>query len=230
MSDARRRAVETVAAGLGHAFKDPSLLEQALTHPSAGSGQRTYASYQRMEFLGDRVLGLVVSESLYRRYPEAGEGELSKRHHALVEGSVCARVAERLDVGPALLMGGGQRARIRVSEAVLGDACEALIAAVYLDGGWHAAQALVERLWAEEFEAGRLGFVHVKSALQEWAAANGKTPPIYAVVEQTGPAHQPVFTVEVRVDGLEPARARGRSRQEAEKAAASALTTREGLL
>lgn len=230
MTDKRRSAVETVAAALGHSFRDPGLLEQALTHPSAGSGQRTYASYQRLEFLGDRVLGLVIADLLYRRWPEADEGELSRRNHALVDGPTCARVAGRLGVGPALLMGGGQRGRIRVSDAVLGDACEALIAAVYLDGGWDAARTLVERLWAEELEAGRQAAPHVKSALQEWAAAQTKAPPAYVVVEQTGPAHRPVFTVEVRVDGLEPARAEGRSRQEAEKAAASALMTREGLL
>lgn len=230
MTDKRRSAVEQVAAGLGHAFRDRSFLEQALTHPSAGSGQRTYATYQRLEFLGDRVLGLVVADALYRRHPDADEGELSKRNHALVDGPTCARVAERLGVGPALLMGGGQKGRIRVSDAVLGDACEALIAAVYLDGGWDAARAVVERLWAEEFEAGRLAVVHAKSALQEWAAANGRPPPAYAVVDQTGPAHRPVFTVEVRIDGLEPARAEGRSRQDAEKAAATLFMTREGLL
>lgn len=219
-----------MAAALGHSFQDPGLLDQALTHPSAGSGQRRYATYQRLEFLGDRVLGLVVAEALFRRYPDADEGELSKRIHALVDGPTCARVAERLGVGPALLMGGGQRGRIRISDAVLGDACEALIAAVYLDGGWEAARAVVERLWAEAFEAGRLAVAHAKSALQEWAAANGRPPPAYAVIDQSGPAHRPVFTVEVAISGLEPARAEGRSRQDAEKAAATALMTREGLL
>ena len=228
----RRGAVEALQTRLGHVFSTPELLERALTHPSVGEGGKAVPDYQRLEFLGDRVLGLLVAERLSADLPKADEGELSKRLHTLVDRDACARVARRLDVGPALRLSPGEtKSGGRDKDGILADAVEAIMAAVYLDGGFEAARALFDRIWAEEMAGGgspRLA--NPKSALQEWAQGQGRPLPSYEVVGRKGPDHAPIFSVQVTLEGLEPLTGQGRSRQEAEKAAATAMLSREGLI
>ncbi len=241
MTDARQNrradAVRDLTARLGHAFARPELLEIALTHASVGEGNerdsrgRPFADNQRQEFLGDRVLGLLVAERLMRDLPDADEGEMSSRLHALVDKAACARAAERLGVGQAMRLSSGETKQGgRRREGVLGDAMEAILAAAYLDGGLEAARAVFDRAWAEELATPmRRSLSNPKSALQEWSLGGGRGLPSYRIVERTGSDHAPTFTVEVSVPGLRPLTGRGRSRQEAEKAAAVALLSREGV-
>jgi ribonuclease-3 len=234
--NAREIAVAELEGKIGHAFKDRDRLERALTHASVGEGAKPkrgeLGDNERLEFLGDRVLGLIVAERLIRLYSDADEGDLSKRLHVLVSRDVCARVAEGLGVGPALRMAAGEsKAGGRTNKTILGDACEAIIAAVYLDGGLDAAKAVFGPLWEKEIEGlGSVETLNPKSHLQEWAAGGGREAPSYAVASREGPDHAPIFTVEVSIEGVEPARGQGRSRQDAEKAAAIVLLQREGLL
>ncbi len=228
--NARVAAVARLQEALGHAFADLALLERALTHASAGEGARKVADNERLEFLGDRVLGLIIAEALAGRMPGEHEGGLSKRLAVLVTRATCARVARRVGVGPALRLAGGETRRgAREQDAFLGDACEALIAALYLDGGLEAARAVVLRLWAPEFEAVEAdGFQDPKTALQEWASAHRRPPPAYSVLSREGPDHAPLYTVQVAVEGLAPVSANGSSRQAAEKTAAAELLALAG--
>jgi ribonuclease III len=238
MADRRAEAVAALARKLGHGFRDPSLLDQALTHASVGEGAerdargRRFLDNQRMEFLGDRVLGLLVADRLMRDLPEADEGEMSSRLHALVDKATCARAAEALGVGDALRLSPGEAKQGgRRREGMLGDAMEAILAAVWLDGGMEAARAVFERAWAGELAAPpRKSLTNPKSALQEWALSHGKPLPTYRIVERTGSDHAPTFTVEASVAGYAPLTAQGRSRQDAEKAAAIGLLQREGVI
>lgn len=238
MADRRAEAVAALARSLSHAFRDPDLLERALTHPSVGEGAardargRPFLDNQRLEFLGDRVLGLLVADRLLRDFPAAAEGEMSSRLHALVDKAACARVAERVGVGPAMRLSPGEAKQGgRRREGALGDAMEAILAAVWLDGGMDAARAVFDRIWADELAApARPSLTNPKSALQEWALGHGKPLPTYRVVERTGSDHAPTFTVEASVAGYPPLTAKGRSRQDAEKAAATALLQREGVI
>ena len=238
MADRRMQAVAALARNLGHDFRDPSLLDRALTHASVGEGAerdargRPFLDNQRMEFLGDRVLGLLVADRLMRDLPTANEGEMSARLHALVDKPTCARVAEAMGVGDAMRLSPGEAKQGgRRREGVLGDAMEAILAAVWLDSGIDAARAVFERAWAAELAAPpRRALTNPKSALQEWALARGKPLPTYRIVERTGSDHAPTFTVEASVAGYEPLTAQGRSRQDAEKAAATALLQREGVI
>ena len=235
-TNSRAEAVRALTERLGHDFADRSLLDQALTHPSVGEGGkpggRPQVDYQRLEYLGDRVLGLLTAEHLYAAYPDAAEGELSSALHALVDKSACARVGHRLGVGPALRLSAGEtKTGGRRKDGIIADAVEALLAAVYLDGGLEAARGVYRRGWGEDLDAPpRRAVINPKSALQEWAQSLGRPLPSYAVVERTGSDHAPTFTVETRVEGVEPSRASGRSRQEADKAAATAMLTREGVI
>lgn len=204
---------------LGHAFDDPGLLRRALTHPSANAGP----TYQRLEFLGDRILGAVVAAWLYAEFDEP-EGGLTSRFHALVEGPACAQVARGIGVAERMFVdrAGGAAALTR-SENVLGDVTEALIAALYLDGGLPAAEAFIRRAWSGLLHEGGGPQEHPKSRLQRWAQQQGQPIPAYAVVRRDGPHHAPRFIVEVSVRGHPPLAAEGASKQEAEKAAARAL-------
>jgi ribonuclease-3 len=229
--NARHDAVAALEQRLGHVFKDRELLDRALTHSSAGDGRRVKDN-ERLEFLGDRVLGLLAAERLTRAYPSAKEGELSPRLHTLVNRDACARVARDLGVGAAMRLSPGEtRTGGRDKDTVLGDAMEAIVAAVYLDAGLDAARDLFDRLWADALaRVDDPRARDVKSALQVWAQGQGKPLPAYTVVSRKGPDHAPRFIVEVTVQGVQPAQAEGRSRQDAEKAAATALLRREGLL
>ena len=226
---ARAAAAEALAAHMGHAFADPALLERALTHRSVGQGARKVDDNERLEFLGDRVLNLVVADALLRRFPDENEGDLSRRLHGLVSGRTCAEVARAWGVGPALRLPGGESKRgAREQEAFLADGCEALIAAVFLDAGLAAAAGVVERAWDQRIEAdAEAAPANPKTALQEWALARGAGLPRYEVVDRTGPEHQPRFRVAAAVGALEPSEGEGGSRREAEQAAARALLQRE---
>lgn len=238
MADRRAEAVAALARKLGHDFRDPSLLEQALTHASVGEGAehdakgRPFLDNQRMEFLGDRVLGLLVADRLMRAFPKANEGEMSSMLHSLVDKAACARAAEALGVGDAMRLSPGEAKQGgRRREGALGDAMEAILAAVWLDGGIDAARAVFEHAWATELAAPpQKSVANPKSALQEWALGQGRALPVYRIVQRTGSDHAPTFTVEVAVQGAEPLTAQGRSRQEAEKAAAAAMLKREGVI
>ena len=213
-------------ARLGHSFADKGLLERALTHPSAarGGGTRTY---QRLEFLGDRVLGLAVADALLLAYPDAPEGELAKRHTQMVRAEACADVAEALALGPHLRVSAAER-RGAIKPNILADAMEALIGAIYRDAGFDVARARVLAFWpADMTDDARL--TDPKSALQEWALGEARAIPRYALASREGPDHKPVFVIRVEVDGLDPADGEGASKREAEQAAARALLRREGV-
>lgn len=221
MTDRRAAAVIALEGALGHAFADRQLLEAALTHASVGEGGKAVRHNERLEFLGDRVLNLLAAERLLESDPGAREGQMSPKLAGLVNGRTCARVARRLGLGEALRLSAGEsKSGGRDKDTILGDALEAVIAALYIDGGLEAARALFLRAWAEEFDAAETPGREPKTELQEWAQGRGLALPAYAVVAREGPDHAPAFTVEVRVEGCEPARAQGRSRQDAEKAAA----------
>ncbi|HLI65687.1 MAG TPA: ribonuclease III [Caulobacteraceae bacterium] len=217
---ARADAVERLERRLGYAFKDRALLERALTHASVAGAGGTARHNQVLEFVGDRVIGLLAAERLAELFPEAAEGELTPRLHALVRNEACAAVAERIGLGEALRLAAGGR----TSPAVLGDAAEALMAAVYLDGGLAAARAVFLDVWAEAFMAlGEATPRDPKTTLQEWAMRLGRPLPAYAVLARTGPAHRPTFTVTVAVEGCAPQTGVGPTRRAAEMAAAAAV-------
>jgi len=237
MANPRADAVAELVRRLGHEFRDPRLLERALTHASVGEGGSPQTSKaprdnERMEFLGDRVLGLLVADRLHNDFPEADEGQLSSRLHSLVDKHACGRVGAALGIGEAVRLSPGEtKSGGRRKEGVIADAVEAVLAAVWLDGGYDAARNAFERAWADELAnppAHALG--NPKSALQEWAQGQGRPLPTYRIAERTGSDHAPTFTIEVSVEGFEPLSAQGRSRQDAEKAAATAMLKREGVI
>lgn len=209
---------------LGRRPNDAALFERALTHASYGEEQ-----YERLEFLGDRVLGLVVAGWLYELFPQEPEGVLSKRLNALVARETCAEVARELGVGPRMRL--GKQARedgASDSDNVLGDVVEALLGALYLDAGLTAADAFVRRVWRDRVSTADEAPQHPKSALQEWAAANDRKPPHYRLADRSGPPHAPRFVVEVEINGIGSASAEGASKQEAETAAAAKLLEQIG--
>jgi ribonuclease-3 len=222
--DRRAAAVGELEQLLGYVFNDRALIERALTHASVGKGA---PDNERLEFLGDRVLALVICEALLAREAGADAGQLSKRLHVLVSREACAEVARTLGIGPALRLPGGESRRgAREQTRILADACEALIAALYLEAGLQTARGRVGALWAPLIDAPHDERVaNPKSRLQEWAAAAGRSGPDYRLVGRHGPDHAPVFTVEVEVAGAPAAKASAGSRQAAEKAAALALLT-----
>lgn len=227
--NARTTAVSRLQDRIGYDFKDKALLERALTHASVGDGAKKVEDNEVLEFVGDRVLGLVVAEGLAQRHPMASEGELAPIFNGLVSRETCARIAREIDLGPALRMSASAtKIGARDRGSVLAGGCEALIAAIYKDGGLEAARAVITKLWREAFEVGPTRGRDAKTGLQEWAQGQGLPLPSYTVVDRTGPDHAPVFTVQVAVQGLAPATAQGKSRQEAEKAAARALLDRQG--
>ncbi len=227
----RHKAISALQTRLGFTFRDPALLDLALTHASVGEGARRTKDNERLEFLGDRVLGLMIAEALMDAFPEAEEGEMSKRFHTLVSRDTCAAVARALEVGTALRLAAGEtKSGGRSNPTILGDAVEALMAAVYRDQGYEAVKTVFLPLWRQHIiDSGNVSRSNPKSFLQEWAAAHGKTPPAYNLIARKGPDHAPVFTIEAVVDGLRPQAATGKSRQEAEKAAALGLIEREQL-
>jgi ribonuclease III len=221
--------IETLQERIGYTFKDEALLLQALTHVSA-PGRSGRVSYQRLEFLGDRVLGLAVAEILYATFPRGTEGELSRRLSELVRRESCAEVASSWDVGPHLKLGSGEaHSGGRKNQAILADVCESIIGAVFLDGGYESAKKLVEQSFADLLAAPRRPLRDPKSVLQEWAQGRGLQPPSYTIVEQSGPDHAPQFHMAVTVAGLPSAMGFGTSKRVAEQDAARSLLLREGV-
>ena len=227
----RRRGTAAFEERIGYRFKNPALLEQALTHISALTGARNRAgSYQRLEFLGDHVLGLVVSDMLFRAFTKADEGEMSRRLADLVRKEACADVGRAIELGEAIRLGASEaNAGGRTRPAILADVCEALIGAVFVDGGYPAASALIERLWSERMRTPARPLRDSKTMLQEWAQARGLPTPAYREVERKGPDHDPEFRVTVELPDLAPAEGLGRSKRAAEQAAAAAMLTRAGV-
>lgn len=217
--------VQAFLIRLGHDFNTPELLIEALTHASLSTATRP--DNQRLEFLGDRVLGLVIADALLKADPDAAEGLLAPRFNTLVRKETCAAVAEELRLGEALklgrseMMSGGRR-----KQALLGDAMEAVIAAVYLDAGFATARDLVERLWAGRIASAEEDARDPKTVLQEWAQARGMKPPLYRDTARAGPDHAPVFTVTAQLDNGQEAVAQAASKRAAQQAAAKALLAR----
>ncbi|MHC0051870.1 ribonuclease III [Actibacterium sp. D379-3] len=217
--------MKTFSARLGHHFARPELLLRAVTHPSISSATRP--DNQRLEFLGDRVLGLVMAEAVLAADAQAAEGRLAPRFNALVRKETCADVAREIDLGAVLklgrseMMSGGRR-----KQALLGDAMEAVIAAVYLDAGFIAARDVVLRLWGDRIAKVDADARDAKTALQEWAQARGQQPPSYEEIAREGPDHAPEFTIAARLQSGEEARARAGSKRQAEQAAAQTLLDR----
>lgn len=209
-------------ARIGHQFSSPELLNRAVTHASMSSANRD--DNQRLEFLGDRVLGLVMAEALLALDAKATEGQLAPRFNALVRKETCADVAREIDLGQVLKLGrsemisGGRR-----KQALLGDAIEAVIAAVYLDGGFDAAKDLVLRLWGDRIGAVKEDARDSKTALQEWAQARKLSPPKYVETARSGPDHAPVFTISAQLENGAQATASAPSKRAAEQVAAKAL-------
>lgn len=211
-----------IEGATGHRPGDLALFERALTHASFGE-----ANYERLEFLGDRVLGLIVARWLYETYPDEPEGKLSHRLNALVTGEVCAEIARELGAQPHIRL--GKQAiddGVFRSDNVLGDIVEALIGALYLDAGFEVAQAFVRTAWADRVDRLSAPPKHPKAALQEWTAAQRRRPPEYRIVQTSGPDHARRFTVEVSVNGVGAATGQGLSKQEAETEAAKTLLER----
>jgi ribonuclease III len=213
---------------LGHTFSDSRLLTRALSHASIGTD-----SNERLEFLGDRVLGLIVAERLHQEFPAETEGGLAVRLNALVRREACAKVAEAAGLAPHLIMAGSEHASGgRNKAAILAGACEAVIAALYLDGGMNAAKAFVMRYWEDAFSTLAPELRDAKTALQEWAqsgALKEKVQPVYVVKERSGPDHAPMFVVEVRVPDHRPQSGEGPTKRDAEQDAARRMLQSLGL-
>lgn len=210
---------------LGYRFGDPELATLALTHLSAQTG----GSYQRLEFLGDRVLGVVVADHLYRAFPSASEGELSIRLAKLVRRETCAEIAAEWDIGAHVVLSPGEaRAGGRKKAAILSDVCESVIGAVYVDGGLEAARDLILRAWGERLSSGAAPARDPKTALQEWAQARALSAPRYEETQRSGPAHAPLFVMRVELPGYEAATGEANSKRAAEQAAAQAFLERWG--
>lgn len=209
---------------LGHRFSEPKLLEQALSHASSQSNRLN--SNERLEFLGDRVLGLAVTEMLYATFPKETEGELGYRFTALVRKETLADVARDLDIASCLRMSPGeQNAGGHDNASILADSCEALIGAVFLDAGYAIAAALVHRFWKPLATAHTGPLKDAKTRLQERCQKTGLALPDYDVTGQSGPDHAPTFTINVTVEGRAPVSGTGSTKQEAEQAAAEAMLT-----
>ncbi|MCD8498133.1 MAG: ribonuclease III [Alphaproteobacteria bacterium] len=203
---------------IGYRFKTPDLLAQALTHSSTGAEQ----NYERLEFLGDRVLGLVVSEILFGKFPDESEGDLAKRLASLVQGAFLAQIGRQMELGDFLNLSDAERGSGgSQNDHILADVVEAIIGAIYLDSSELAAcRAFIEGQWGDAFYTMHKPPQHPKTALQEWLQAQGLPLPNYKIINQSGPDHAPVFEVELKIRGHQAVSAEGRSRQEAEKEAA----------
>jgi ribonuclease III len=221
MTGSARASIEALEERLGHRFSDPALLKRALTHASLGLA----SSNERLEFLGDRVLALVVADYLFANFPEEMEGGLAVRLNALVRREACAKAGTAAGLPEFLIMaasesGSGGRAKT----AIVGGACEAVIAALYLDGGYEAAKQFVLRYWENEFAALTHDMRDAKTALQEWVQAQrGGSQPVYKTIGREGPDHRPLFTVEVSVPKHKPCTGQGTTKRDAEQAAARAM-------
>ncbi|MEM9618997.1 MAG: ribonuclease III [Pseudomonadota bacterium] len=217
-------------ARIGYTFKDHALLKRALTHSSLSGGNGAVHDLERLEFLGDRVLGLLTAEELWRRYPGYKEGELAPRLNALVRKETCAKAALFFDIDKYMLLSEWEeQSGGRKKKAILGDVMEALLGALYIDGGLEAARVTYDRFWTPNIEDLAKFHQDPKTALQEWTQNKKLGTPHYAVLESDGPAHAPAFKIEVKVKGYATATGDGRSKRAAQMEAAKAFLTREGV-
>jgi len=215
---------------LGYTFKSRELYDRALTHASVRSQRGMRHDNERLEFIGDRVLGLAVAEMLHEAHPDASEGELARRYNRLVRGQACASVARKLALGSHLILSDSEaESGGREKETILADAVEALLGAVFIEAGFDVAREVVRSLWTAQFEQLPHVVADPKSALQEWAQGQGLDLPEYVEISRSGPDHAPQFITEVHITGRKPARGEGASKRQAEQAAASALLAREGV-
>jgi ribonuclease III len=218
---------DTIAARLSYVFRDQTLLRQALTH---GSTLSKKDDYQRLEFLGDRVLALVIAEELFRQNPSHREGHMANLHSNLVRGGVCGDVGKALGLGEWIAVGQSERKKgVNLSTSVLGDVVEALIGGIYLDGGLGEAKAFILRNWASHLAERTAVIKDPKTFLQEWSLAHGLAIPSYKVLKREGLEHSPLFTVALNIVGRDGAEGQGTSKQMAEMAAASTFIEREGI-
>jgi ribonuclease III len=228
----RPRKYKELEKALGHRFKNQQLIEVALTHASMRGGKAQKSDNERFEFIGDRVLGLIIAEALSEQFPTASEGELARRFNRQVRGEACARVARAVGIGKHLILsdseaGSGGRAKT----TILADAMEAILGAIFLDAGFEASRTVVRKLWgAQDEQHATSAGPDAKSALQEWAQGRGLALPDYVEVSRKGPDHAPRFTSEVRITGCAPARGEGASKRAAEQNAARTLLEREGVV
>lgn len=226
----RRKSSTSLEQKIGHSFKDKNLLVQALTHVSAIAHGKVKVSYQRLEFLGDHVLGLVISHLLVREFPRAQEGELSQRLSDLVRMETCAKVGLELDLGAYIYFGTNEaKSGGRFKNSIIADVCEGVIGAVYLDGGYEAAAKFVEKYWGERALKSKNRLRDPKTMLQEWGQARGLPPPIYRQIERKGPDHKPTFKIAVELPGLDAAEGEGHTKRDAQQAAASMMLGRHGV-
>ncbi len=230
LGERRKTAAEILAKRLGHDFADPSLLKLALTHSSARANAKPGEDNERLEFLGDRVLGLAAAELLIERFPGSYEGELARWYNHLVRTETCAEVARAMDLGAFIVMSGGEaESGGREKKTILANACEALLGAVFLDAGYQTASKIVQRFWEPHFGELEFAAADAKSVLQEWAQGRGLALPRYVEVTREGPDHKPRFTAEVHIEGVAPERGQGENKRAAEQAAALAMLVREGV-
>jgi ribonuclease III len=224
------RKFKDLEARLGYQFRSRDLLKKALTHASVRQSSGKRRDNERLEFLGDRVLGLAIAELLWEVYPNADEGELARLFNRLVRGRTCAAVARELDFGPFLVLSDAEaESGGRGKETILADACEAVLGAIFLEAGYETARDTVRAHWSSRLGASPAEAADAKSLLQEWVQGQGLELPAYVEVDRQGPDHAPRFTAEVRIRGRKPARGEGASKRAAEQAAATALLAREGV-
>jgi len=227
---ARNTALKDLSARLAHDFSDLALLKLALTHASARAGARPSEDNERLEFVGDRVLGLAVAELLADSFPKSREGELARWFNHLVRAETCAEVAQEWALGTFILMSGGEAGSGgRSKKTILANTCEAVLGAIFADGGYEAARAVVRRFWDPQLDTLELAAPDAKSLLQEWAQGRRLPLPRYLEVAREGPDHAPRFTAEVQIDGVAPERGQGANKRAAEQAAALAMLLREGV-
>ena len=230
MPKARNTALKDLSARIGHDFADPALLKLALTHASARAGARPNDDNERLEFLGDRVLGLAIAELLANSFPKAREGELARWFNHLVRAETCAEIAQEWELGAFILMSGGEAGSGgRGKKTILANACEAVLGAIFADGDYDAARAVIHRFWREQLDTLELAAPDAKSLLQEWAQGRRLPLPRYLEIAREGPDHAPRFTAEVQIDGVAPERGTGANKRAAEQAAALAMLLREGV-
>jgi ribonuclease-3 len=224
----RSRKFKGLETALGYRFKSTPLLERALTHASVRGGKTQRDDNERLEFVGDRVLGLAIAEVLSEAFPTATEGELARRYNRLVRGETCAKVAREMNLGASLILSDSEaESGGREKDTILADAIEAVLGAVFLEAGFDKSRAVVRQLWQRHFDQLPQVAADSKSALQEWAQGQGLALPEYVEIARKGPDHAPRFTSEVRIVGKQPARGEGASKRAAEQAAATALLSRE---
>lgn len=225
-----RLKIPDLEVRIDHTFKTHAVLRRALTHASATKSADDISHYERLEFLGDRVLGHCISEMLFHAFPEAREGELSVRLNALVSGNTCAEIADEIGLADFIKAGSDvKRLTGKRMRSVRADVVESLIAAIYLDGGLEASQRFVEKFWSERLHDDAAGIRDSKTALQEWAHVHAACTPAYTIAEREGPDHDPVFTVSVSLGKIDGAQGKGRSKRTAEQEAAQAILLREGV-